>query len=225
MTHQVQSSIPRIIFIGPPGAGKSTIAEHLTRHIPLITLSTGERLRAEVARESPLGHEVKAVLDQGHLVSDDLMNRLMREWLSSVPTDQGFLLDGYPRSPKQAQALDAMLADLNRPLTLVIALEVSTGEIVRRLSGRRICEGGGEPFTLHISDEEAVRRCLERGGKLVQRDDDQPEVIEERLHAYAEETRPLLDFYAQRGLLRTVDADPDAEQVTARVLQLLQSVR
>lgn len=224
MTHQhVQRSTPHIILIGPPGSGKSTIAEHLMHYLAFTTISTGERLRAEVASGSQLGREVKDVLDQGHLVSDDLMNRLMHDWLTGLPPDQGFLLDGYPRSLSQAQALIAMLHAINRSLDAVIALEIGTDDIVQRLSGRRICEGGGEAFTLHISDTEAVQRCHERGGKLVQRDDDQPDVIQERLRAYHEETQPLLDFYAEQGLLRTVDAHDTPGAITTRVLTLLQA--
>lgn len=221
MTTHVQDGYPNLVLIGPPGAGKSTIAKLLTQQVPLTIVATGKRLRAEVANATPIGLEIKPLVEQGHFAPDALINRLVRDWLARVPPDHGFLLDGYPRSISQATALGAILSDLNRRLDLVIALELSTAEAVRRLSGRRICQEGGEPFTLHISDAAAVRQCKERGGRLIQREDDQPEVINERFRVYTQETQPLLDFYAQQGVLHTVDAHGSPEEVTARVLLLL----
>jgi adenylate kinase len=210
-----------IVLIGPPGSGKSTLSEQLIQRAPLTVIASGKRLRNEIRQGSAIGRQIEALLDQGHFAPDLLMDKLMREWLTNVPPDHGFLLDGYPRSRKQAFALEGMLADLKRPLDLVIALDLSTEEAIRRLSGRRICEGGGEPFTLHIDDVAAMHRCWERGGHLVQRDDDRAEVIAERLHVYAEQTQPLVDFYQQDGRLRMVDAHGAPNEVVERVLALL----
>ncbi len=215
---------PHLVLIGPPGAGKSTLSEGLVTRLPLVVIATGKRLRAEIAAGSAIGRQIEHLLDQGHFAPDSLMDRLMRQWLGAIPPHQGFLLDGYPRSPAQALALIGMLADLDRSLDLVIALDLSAEEAIRRLGGRRVCEGGGDPFTLHIDDVAAMRRCWERGGHLVTRDDDQPEVIAERLRVYDESTRPLLDFYARQGLLRHVNAHGSPPEVIERVQSLIASL-
>ena len=207
-----------LILIGPPGAGKSTVAGPLVRRAPLTVIATGQRLRQEIAAGTPVGRTISPLLEQGHFAPDTLMDRLMRQWLREVPADHGFLLDGYPRNPEQAIALEGMLADRRRPLTAAIALELDEAEAVRRLGGRRICRWAGEPFTLHLSDEAAVARCAALGGVLETRDDDRPEVIAERLRVYERETEPLINFYDQRGLLHRVDATGSPEQVTERIL-------
>jgi adenylate kinase len=207
-----------LVLIGPPGAGKSTISDLLVGHLPLAVIATGKRLREEIAAGTAIGREIGPILEQGHFAPDSLMDRLMREWLGRIPAGQGFLLDGFPRTVPQARALEDMLADLGRPLDAVVALELGDDEAVRRLGGRRICMGGGEPFTLHIDDAEALARCAARGGSLTRRDDDAPDVILERLRVYADETEPLIAFYRQRGLLTSVDAGGTPAEVTARVL-------
>jgi adenylate kinase len=182
-------------------------------------IATGKRLRQEIASRSLIGREIGPILEQGHFAPDTLMDRLMRSWLAEAPEGQGVLLDGFPRSVPQALALEVMLADIRRPLDAVISLEIGEDEAVRRLGGRRICVGGGgEPFTLHIDDAEAVERCRTRGGQLTQRDDDASEVVMERLRVYERETAPLIDFYRQRGILIPIDAYGPADQVVARVL-------
>lgn len=207
-----------LILIGPPGAGKSTVAGLLVQRAPLTVIATGQRLRQEIAAGTPIGRKIEPLIEQGHFAPDTLIDRLMRQWLREIPTDNGFLLDGYPRNPDQATALEGMLADRRRPLSAAIALELDDDEAMRRLGGRRICRWGGEPFTLHISDAAAVARCAELGGRLETRDDDVPEVIQERLRVYERETEPLLAFYEGRGMLVRVDARGEPAAVAARVL-------
>lgn len=210
-----------IVLLGPPGAGKSTISEALALERGLETIATGQRLRAESKARTALGREVTPYLERGDLAPDSLMDRLLRAALETLDPEQSVLLDGYPRTMHQALGLDGTLADYGRALDLVIALDVPDEEVVRRLSGRRICEGAGEPFPVHIDDLASIVRCQERGGHLTQRDDDRPEVVRQRLAVYHDQTRPLLDFYAQTGLLRRVDARRAPAEIARTVLGLI----
>lgn len=210
-----------IVLLGPPGSGKSTIAEALVREHRLVVVSTGQRLRAEIKAHSALGRAVESYLDKGDLAPDSLMDRLLRASLEALDPHQGFLLDGYPRTLRQARGLAGMLADYRRELHAVIALQVADEEVIRRLSGRRICEGAGEPFPVHIDDLASIMRCQERGGHLVERDDDRPEVVRQRLSVYHEQTQPLLDYYHAAELLRLVDGHGLPAEVARRALAAL----
>lgn len=214
-----------IVLLGPPGSGKSTIADVLAHEHKLVSISTGQRLRAEMKTRSPIGRAAMPYLDKGNLAPDSLMDRLMRSTLDGLDPTQGFLLDGYPRTLHQAHGLSAMLADFKRVLHAVLALGVRDEEVVRRLSGRRICEGAGEPFPVHIDDLSSVVRCQERGGRLVARDDDKPEIVRQRLVVYHEQTQPLLNFYTAAGLLCRIDAEGTPAEVARRALAELAQLR
>ncbi len=218
----VPSSNPlNVVLIGPPGAGKSTIAEGLLGNYYLEWISTGQRLRAEIAARTPVGRALKEQLEDGGLAPDSLMDRMLRSFLDSLDPERGLLLDGYPRTMRQAVGLFGMLADYGRELDAVIALEVGDDEVVRRLSGRRMCEGAGEPFPVHIDDLASMVRCRERGGRPVQRPDDRSEAVRQRLTIYHDQTRPLIDYYRGQGLLQVVDATDTPAEVVRRVEAVL----
>jgi adenylate kinase len=210
-----------IILMGAPGAGKSTQSRMLKARYDLEVLATGQMLRDEVARRSALGLLAESYFETGALLPDDVMIALVSERLIKLPTSRGFLLDGFPRTTRQAESLEALLTRINRPLTAVIALTLSDEEAIRRLGGRRMCEGLGEPFPLHIDDKVSVDACVRLGGRLVTRPDDEPAVIVERLHHYEAETEPLIQYYADRGLLHSISAEGTPEAVQQQIIDVL----
>jgi adenylate kinase len=204
-----------LVILGKQGAGKGTQCAHLAAHYAIPHVSTGDILRAAVKAKSALGREVEAVLEAGGLVSDDLVNRLVAERFERPDALGGALLDGYPRTPGQATALDAILgAD---GVSLCVNLDVANELAVARLSSRRVCVECGAIY--RDSDPEAISgTCSKCGGDVVQRSDDAPEAIAARLALYERDTAPLLDFYAERGLLVTIDGARDADEVTADIV-------
>ncbi len=215
-----------LILMGAPGAGKSTQSRMLKARYPLYVLATGQLLRDEVQKRSALGLLAERYFEVGTLLPDDVMIAIITERLSNLPAAQGFMLDGFPRTVPQAEALNRLLERLGRPLTAVIALSLSDDEAVRRLGGRRMCEGLGEPFAVHIDDQESVSACLRLGGRIVQRPDDEPDVIIERLRTYEEETEPLIGYYRQQGVLHSISAAGTPEAVQQQIVHILeQTVR
>src|SRR6516165_7653179 len=218
----------RIVLLGAPGSGKGTQSQRLMQqeHIPQI--STGDLLRAAVAGGTELGRKAREAMDGGRLVADELVLGLIRERLAEPDTRRGFILDGFPRNLAQAQALDRLLATLRQPLDAVVQLEVDYRELVRRISGRRTCGDCGRVFNVTTSSGEVGQSatCPQTGAphRLIQRPDDNEATVTERLRVYEEQTRPLIEFYRARGLLRVINAEGEVDEVTRRLEQALHAI-
>jgi adenylate kinase len=213
----------RIVLLGAPGSGKGTQSQRLVEREGIPQISTGDLLRAAVARGSDLGRAAREAMDGGRLVDDALVLGMIRERLGERDARRGFILDGFPRNLAQAHALERLLATLHKPLDAVVQLEVDYGELVRRISGRRTCADCGRVFNLLTSPPAANESCPKTGAphRLVQRPDDNEATVAERLRVYDEKTRPLIDFYRARGLLRVINAEGDVDEVTRRLAQAL----
>jgi len=215
----------RIVLLGAPGSGKGTQAQRLAQRSGIPQISTGDLLRAAVARGTELGLKAKSVMESGRLVDDSLVLGMIRERLAEPDARAGFILDGFPRNLVQAAALDGLLAELKQPLDAVVQLEVDPAELVRRISGRRSCADCGRVFNVLTSPPPtgAAAVCPKTGAphRLVQRPDDNEATVAERLRVYEEKTRPLIAFYQARGLLRVIDAQGDLDAVTQRLTQAL----
>jgi len=211
----------RVILLGPPGAGKGTQAQRLTQTLGIPQVSTGDILRAAVAAGTPLGREAKATMDQGALVPDGVVIGIIRERLAAPDCARGYILDGFPRTAAQAEALGETLQALGTPLTAVFSITVGPEELVRRLSGRRTCGNCGAAYHLETAPPRRAGLCDRCGGALLQREDDREETIRKRLAVYREQTAPLVAYYRGRGLLREVDGRGDIDDVFARVCRLL----
>src|SRR5438309_4505006 len=215
----------RIVLLGAPGSGKGTQAQRLVERAGIPQISTGDLLRAAVARGSELGRQAREAMEGGRLVDDALVLGMIRERLGEPDTRRGFILDGFPRNLAQAHALERLLATLQQPLDAVVQFEVDSRELVRRISGRRTCTDCGRVFNLLTSPPPATpsELCPKTGAphRLTQRPDDNEATVAERLRVYEEKTRPLIDFYRARGLLRVIDAMGDVEEVSRRLSQAL----
>ncbi len=194
-----------LILIGPPGAGKGTQAERLREDFRLPFISTGEMLRANVKDGTELGKAAKAHMDAGGLVPDDLIVAMAAERLDEDDTQDGFILDGFPRTTAQAEALEQQLDPEGRRITAALLLEVPDAEIIKRIAGRRVCVKAGHNYHVDYDPPKNPDICDQDGSRLIQRDDDRPEVVQKRLAVYHDQTAPLVDFYDERGLLRRVD--------------------
>jgi adenylate kinase len=186
------------------------------RHIPQI--STGDILRAAVEAGTRFGQQAQKIMDAGQLVSDDIMLGIISERLAEDDTEDGFILDGFPRTQQQALDLDELLDELGQPLDAAVLMDVDFDILMKRLTGRRTCSLTGKLLNIHYSPREELEECIDAGGELVQRDDDNEETIRSRLAVYREQTEPLVEFYRRRDKLRTVDADGTIDEVYTRFL-------
>src|SRR5438309_5620881 len=215
----------RIVLLGAPGSGKGTQAQRLVERAGIPQISTGDLLRAAVARGSELGRQAREAMEGGRLVDDALVLGMIRERLGEPHTRRGFILGGFPRNRAQAHALERLLATLQQPLDAVVQFEVDSRELVRRISGRRTCTDCGRVFNLLTSPPPATpsESCPRTGAphRLTQRPDDNEATVAERLRVYDEKTRPLIDFYRARGLLRVIDAEGHVDEVTRRLARAL----
>jgi adenylate kinase len=214
-----------LVLLGPPGSGKGTQGERLNEDLRLPYYATGDILRAAVRDETELGREAKEYMDRGDLVPDEVIVGVIAERIDSSDARDGFILDGFPRTTPQAEALDAKLTELGRAVTAVLLIDVSDDEVVRRLGGRRTCEANGHVFHVEFEPPKQEGVCDIDGSSLIVRDDDKPEVIRKRLHTYHEKTEPLVSYYDNRSVLRRVEGEAAPEEVAEQVRRTLATLR
>ena len=212
-----------IVLMGPPGAGKGTLATKLREELKLTHISTGDMFREAIKNQTELGKLAKSYLDSGNLVPDSVTVDLVKERLSRDDCKNGFLLDGFPRTLVQAEALDKLSKEINRPIETVINLDCDTNELVRRISGRRVCKNCGAPYHVETMKPKVDGVCDICGGPLYQRPDDNEEALKVRLQHYVTSTKPLLDYYEDKGLLKSFDSLVGIERLFDEVTNFLNS--
>jgi adenylate kinase len=215
----------RLVLVGPPGAGKGTQAQFIAEHLHVPKISTGDIFRANVGQGTELGLLAKSFMDRGDLVPDDVTIDMVRNRLAEPDARDGFLLDGFPRTVPQAQTLDDILAEIGVKLDVVLELVVENDEVVRRLSGRRTCRKCNHIWHIEFDPPATEGVCDLDGGELYQRDDDRPETIANRLDVYDKDTAPLVNYYAERGLLVGIDATGPVDDVTQRAIDALRPLQ
>ena len=214
-----------LILLGPPGSGKGTQGERLQADLRLPYYATGDILRAAVREGTDLGREAKEYMDRGDLVPDEVIIGMISERIEGKEAADGFILDGFPRTTAQAEALDEAIDRLERRLTAAILIDVSDEEVVRRLSGRRTCVDGGHIFHVEFDPPKEEGVCDVCGGKLEIREDDKPEVVRHRLDQYHDKTEPLVAYYEKEGILRRVDGDRPPDEVGEKIRALLATLQ
>ena len=210
-----------LVFFGPPGSGKGTQAKLLSAKRGWPQLSTGDMLRSAISSGSGLGLKAKSYMDQGSLVPDAVVIGLIEERIQKPDCAKGFILDGFPRTVPQAEALDAILTQFGKRVERVIDFQIADGEIVKRLSGRRIAPKSGAMYHVDFAPPKTPGICDKSGEALIQRDDDKPEVIQKRLQVYHAQTQPLAEYYSKKNILRTIPADRPQAEVQASLEQAL----
>lgn len=215
----------RIVLLGAPGSGKGTQAKRLVDKFHVPQISTGDLLRAAVAADTPLGRQAKAVMDAGQLVSDEIVLGMIRERLAQPDAQRGFILDGFPRNIAQAEALDAMLEALGKPLQLALLIDVDFDVLMQRLTGRRTCVSCGQMYNIYSSPPKVDGACDKCGGNLHHRADDNEETIGNRLRVYEAQTAPLISYYRNQGKLRTVQGVGEISDIFNAVVQTVRELR
>lgn len=211
----------RIVMLGAPGSGKGTQAKMLEAEFGFPQVSTGDLLRAAVAAGTELGRRAKAVMDAGDLVSDDIMLGMIEERLEAPDAAAGYVLDGYPRNRKQAEDLERVLEGLGQRIDSAVLMDVPFEILMKRLTGRRTCSKTGKLLNVYFSPQAEIDACLEASGELLQRDDDNEDTIRNRLEVYEQQTAPLVEYYRERALLRTIAADGTVDDVQGRLRETL----
>jgi adenylate kinase len=214
-----------LILFGPPGAGKGTQAERLRADFGLPFISTGEMLRRNVKEGTELGKEAQKYMDAGELVPDDLIVKMAAERLQEDDAQDGFILDGFPRTLEQAKALDKVLADMGRRVTAALLIDVPDDEAARRISGRRVCVKSGHNYHVDFDPPKHEATCDQDGSRLIQRDDDKPDVVNNRLRVYHDETEPLIHYYDEQGLMRRIDGTRSPADVNDHIRAVIATLR
>ena len=210
-----------LILLGAPGAGKGTLASYLIEQMGVPSISTGNILREAIKNNTPLGQSAKEYMDAGKLVPDEVVIGMLKERIAKRDCKSGFILDGFPRTIPQAEALDKALADMGQKIDYAIDVEVPDENIVNRMSGRRACVDCGATYHLVYAPTKEEGICDKCGGGLILRDDDKPETVEQRLRVYHEQTQPLIDYYTKEGILKEVDGTIDLEDVFVEITKIL----
>lgn len=214
----------RIILLGEPGAGKGTYSNELVKKFGIPQISTGDMLRAAVKAGTALGRQAQEFMKKGELVPDTVVIELIRERIKEKDASQGFILDGFPRTLPQAQSLDKMLQSMGISLSVILKIEVSKAILLKRLTGRRVCKGCGATYNIDTMRPQKEGICDKCGKELVQRPDDMPETIENRLTVYQKDTAPLIEFYEKKGLLKRVQCEGEYDEVLERLFAALDKV-
>ncbi len=213
-----------IVIMGLPGAGKGTQAAEIIKKYPIPHISTGDMFRLAIKNETPLGNEAKSYMDRGELVPDEVTVGIVKERLSESDAKDGFLLDGFPRTVQQAEALNEIMDELGSKIESTIYVDVPEEELMNRLTGRRICEVCGTAYHLVFNPPKQEGICDLDGGKLYQREDDNPETVQNRLEVNIKQTQPLLDFYESQGVLSRVNGSQDIDEVFEDIKKVLEKL-
>jgi adenylate kinase len=211
----------RIVLLGAPGAGKGTQAKILIEKFGMPQISTGDLLRAAVAAGTPLGKEAKSYMDKGELVPDSVVLGMVEERLKQDDCKKGYILDGFPRNTAQAEALDKMLASLNMSLTAALSVDVPFDDLMKRLTGRRTCKACGQMYNIYFKAAAKEGVCDKCSGELFQRDDDKEATIKKRLEVYSAQTEPLIGYYKNKGILKSVSGTGSIDEIFKKVIEVL----